>query len=208
MPFARAVETRTADRTWPTATDRRRSTNDVDRRHADHMLRRSFERPGLRQSVESHRLERELPLRTPGKKGQASSVADLWRVDRDEKARSVVASSRVPRLAGFAGSPSGCRLELTVYRPLVRTPPTDTRPQARAKLGNERDTEKGLVAQAFSASFLSRAERVNDWKELAKFEDSTTPSATRSGALAGLRARGLRCAIYLRFRTPSGPREA
>ena len=44
------------------------------------------------------------PIRTPGKKDKPLRYADLWRVDRDEKARSVVALSRVPRLAGFTGS--------------------------------------------------------------------------------------------------------
>ena len=46
----------------------------------------------------------ELPLRTPGKKDKPLRYVDLWRADRDEKARSVVALSRVPRLAGFSGS--------------------------------------------------------------------------------------------------------
>ena len=46
----------------------------------------------------------ELPLRTPGKKDKPLRYVGLWRADRDEKARSVVALSRVPRLAGFAGS--------------------------------------------------------------------------------------------------------
>ena len=41
---------------------------------------------------------------------------------RDEKARSVVALSRVPRLAGFAGSPPAAGPFLAVNRPLVRIP--------------------------------------------------------------------------------------
>ena len=53
----------------------------------------------------SHRLEREDPDPHTRQERQASSVAGLWRADRDEKARSVVALSRVPRGAGFAGSP-------------------------------------------------------------------------------------------------------
>ena len=57
------------------------------------------------QGYGGHRLEGdELPLRTPGKKDKPLRYAGLWRADRDEKARSVVALSRVPRLAGFAGS--------------------------------------------------------------------------------------------------------
>ena len=41
---------------------------------------------------------------------------------RDEKARSVVALSRVPRLAGFAGSPPAAGPFQAVNRPLVRIP--------------------------------------------------------------------------------------
>jgi len=41
---------------------------------------------------------------------------------RDEKARSVVALSRVPRLAGFAGSPPAADPYPAVNRPLVRIP--------------------------------------------------------------------------------------
>lgn len=70
-----------------------------------------------------HRLERdELPLRTPGKKDKPLRYVDLWRADRDEKARSVVALSRVPRLAGFAGSLRLPVFLLTSDRPLVRIP--------------------------------------------------------------------------------------
>jgi hypothetical protein len=42
--------------------------------------------------------------------------------DRDEKARSVVALSRVPRLARFAGSPPAAGPFAAVNRPLVRIP--------------------------------------------------------------------------------------
>jgi len=59
--------------------------------------------------------------------------------DRDEKARSVVALSRVPRLAGFAGSPPAVGPFFRRLTGLLSgSPPTDTRPQARAKLGNRK----------------------------------------------------------------------
>src|SRR5580704_12327350 len=41
-------------------------------------------------------LEREIPIRTAGKDGQASG-ANLWRAGETTEARSVVALSRVPR---------------------------------------------------------------------------------------------------------------
>src|SRR6185312_16128673 len=50
-----------------------------------------------------------------------------------KKARSVVASSRVPRWAGFAGSPPAAGLfKRRLTGLLSRSPPTGTRPQARA----------------------------------------------------------------------------
>jgi len=58
---------------------------------------------------------------------------------RDEKARSVVALSRVPRLAGFAGSPPAAGFFWRLTGLLSGSPPTDTRPQARAKLGKPID---------------------------------------------------------------------
>ena len=106
MPFARVMETRTA--TIMANRDRKMRFAAVRPREyesADQMLRRWLERYDSRRSRNSHRLERDFPFRTPGKKDKPLRYADLWRVDRDEKARSVVALSRVPRLAGFAGSP-------------------------------------------------------------------------------------------------------
>src|SRR5580704_7436544 len=60
---------------------------------------------------------------------------------RDEKARSVVALSRVPRLAGFAGSPPAVGPNERLTGLLSGSPPTDTRPQARAKMGRCRNRE-------------------------------------------------------------------
>ncbi|QXX75973.1 hypothetical protein MHY1_02807 [Methylovirgula sp. HY1] len=51
---------------------------------------------------------------------------------RDEKARSVVALSRVPRLAGFAGSPPAVDFFQRLTGLLSGSPLLDTRPQARA----------------------------------------------------------------------------
>ena len=49
------------------------------------------------------------PVRTPGKIDKPLHDAGLWRVGRDEKARSVVASSRDPPLEGVRRLASGCR---------------------------------------------------------------------------------------------------
>ena len=63
---------------------------------------------------------------------------------RDEKARSVVALSRVPRLAGFAGSPPAADFYQWLTGLLSGSPLFDTRPQARAiwaarKIGRSAD---------------------------------------------------------------------
>jgi hypothetical protein len=78
------------------------------------------------------------PIRTPGKKDKPLRYASLDS-GRDEKARSVVALSRVPRLAGFAGSPPAAGFFWRLTGLLSGSPPTDTRPQARAKLGKPID---------------------------------------------------------------------
>jgi hypothetical protein len=61
--------------------------------------------------------------------------APAYPAGSDEKARSVVALSRVPRLAGFTGSPPAAGPRRRVTGLLSGSPPTGTRPQARAKLG-------------------------------------------------------------------------
>src|SRR5205085_4414359 len=83
-------------------------------------------------------------IRTPGNEGQASSVTRRCR-RHYQKSPSVVALSRVPR--GERGAPVRLRLPVAGARKrdlflrrlsglLSGCPPTDTRPQARAKLGN------------------------------------------------------------------------
>ncbi len=62
------------------------------------------------------------PFRTPGKKDKPLRYASL-ESGRDEKARSVVALSRVPRLAGFAGSPPAAGLSRRLTGLLSGSPP-------------------------------------------------------------------------------------
>jgi hypothetical protein len=56
---------------------------------------------------------------------------------RDEKARSVVALSRVPRLAGFAGSPPAADPFAAVNRPLVRIPANQHTTTGTCEIGHE-----------------------------------------------------------------------
>jgi hypothetical protein len=62
--------------------------------------------------ADGHRLEGGgFPFRTPGKKDKPLQHVGLWRADRDEKARSVVALSRDPPLKRS----SPVRLRLPVF---------------------------------------------------------------------------------------------
>ena len=56
---------------------------------------------------------------------------------RDEKARSVVALSRVPRLAGFTGSPPAAGPFAAVNRPLVRIPANRHATTGTCEIGRE-----------------------------------------------------------------------
>jgi len=81
---------------------------------------------------------------------------------RDEKARSVVALSRVPRLAGFAGSPPAVDFFQRLTGLLSGSPPLDTRPQARAiwaarKIGRSADITSSFFGQSQP---FGRAERL------------------------------------------------
>src|SRR5271166_5720436 len=73
--------------------------------------RRAFRR------LSDHRLERGDPCPHARQERPASSSSRPRTADRNEKAQSVVASSRVPRLAGFAGSPPAAGSYLVVNRP-------------------------------------------------------------------------------------------
>ena len=90
------------------------------RRETDQMLRRS---PQNACAFRSHRLERRFPFRTPGKIDKPLWVAPTFGGPTEtKKARSVVASSRVPRWAGCAGSPPAAGLPRAVNWPLVQIP--------------------------------------------------------------------------------------
>ncbi len=74
---------------------------------------------------------------------------------RDEKARSVVALSRVPRLAEFAGSPPAAGLLRRLTGLLSGSPPTGTQPQARAKLGEIKNMQLAAHYKRFFKKSLA-----------------------------------------------------
>src|SRR6516162_6591597 len=75
-----------------------------------------------RSGIHSHRLEGRIPVRTPGKIDKPLWAPTFGGPAETKKARSVVASSRVPRWAGCAGSPPAAGLPRAVDWPLVQIP--------------------------------------------------------------------------------------
>src|ERR1700735_2091815 len=101
---------------------------------------------------------REIPFRTAGKDGQALSVSPALTPAVIQKSPSVVALSRVA--SGELALPVRLRLPVAGARKkrvflrrlsglLSGCPPTDTRPQARAKLGDFANKLLRRAAQAF-----------------------------------------------------------
>src|SRR5271156_5627811 len=80
------------------------------------------QRRGAIDNGHSHRLERRYPFRTPGKKDKPLRLPAFGGLTETKKARSVVASSRVPRWAGCAGLPPAAGLSRAVDWPLVQIP--------------------------------------------------------------------------------------
>jgi hypothetical protein len=74
---------------------------------------------------------------------------------RDEKARSVVALSRVPRLAGFAGSPPAAGPLWAVNRPLVRIPANQHTTTGTCEIGQN---EKYAIRRALQEFFSETAQ--------------------------------------------------
>ena len=76
------------------------------------------------------------PVRTPGKIDKPLWAPTFGGPAETKKARSVVASSRVPRLAGFAGSPPAAGLPGAVNWPLVQIPANRHTTTGTCVLGN------------------------------------------------------------------------
>ena len=93
-------------------------------RSSGQLLRRGQDAPKAErpQAIKAIVWTRKCPVRTPGKKDKPLWAPTFGGPAETKKARSVVASSRVPRLAGFAGSPPAAGLPRTVNWPLVQIP--------------------------------------------------------------------------------------
>src|SRR5271154_1421991 len=94
------------------------------------------QRRGAIDNGQSHRLERRYPFRTPGKKDKPLRLPAFGGLTETKKARSVVASSRVPRWAGYAGLPPAAGLSRAVDWPLVQIPADRHTTTGTCVLGN------------------------------------------------------------------------
>jgi len=77
-----------------------------------------------------------IPFRTPGKKDKPLRLPAFGGLTETKKARSVVASSRVPRWAGCAGLPPAAGLSRAVDWPLVQIPADRHTTTGTCVLGN------------------------------------------------------------------------
>jgi len=126
----RALETRiaqslTRQRDRFTRIRRRALRKPSTDRLSGQLLRRGQDAPGAvrPQAIRAIVWTREIcPVRTPGKIDKPLWAPTFGGPAETKKARSVVASSRVPRLAGCAGSPPAAGLPGAVNWPLVQIP--------------------------------------------------------------------------------------
>ncbi|RBP14116.1 hypothetical protein DFR50_110141 [Roseiarcus fermentans] len=108
------------------------------RRWSDQLLRRSpmhGDRAAKGRAGITHQaiVWTESPVRTPGKDRQASLIAGLWRAGRDQKSPVRRCFKSRPPWGGVRRFASGCRSSKGRLTGLLsRSPPTGTRPQARA----------------------------------------------------------------------------
>ena len=125
---ARALETRaqslTRRRDRASRIRRRALRKPSTDRSSGQRLRRGHDTPraGEPQAIRAIVWTRRCPVRTPGKIDKPLWAPTFGGPAETKKARSVVASSRVPRWAGFAGSPPAAGLPRTVNWPLVQIP--------------------------------------------------------------------------------------
>ncbi len=155
---ARALETRRAvvdPPTRPLARIRRRAL----RKAIDGPLERSAATPwprrakgGKPQAIRAIVWTRKCPVRTPGKIDKPLWAPTFGGPAETKKARSVVASSRVPRWAGFAGSPPAAGLPRTVNWPLVQIPADRHTTTGTCVLGKITIWANRASAQEFSSA--------------------------------------------------------
>jgi hypothetical protein len=125
---ARALETRSAVVDPPTR-PQRESGDGLEKSHrrtaravSGYAVAMTRLGPDSPQAIRAIVWTRKCPVRTPGKIDKPLWALTFGGPAETKKARSVVASSRVPRWAGFAGSPPAAGLLRTVNWPLVQIP--------------------------------------------------------------------------------------
>ena len=106
---------------------------------------------------------------------------------RDEKARSVVALSRVPRLAGFAGSPPAAGPYSAVNRPLVRIPANQHTTTGTCENGQVQNY--AILAELQAISSKKRGRDAGLWLNLTEDSSSRMTSWCVTEGFAGKRKR-------------------
>ena len=123
-------------------------------RSSGQRLRRGQDAPkaGKPQAIRAIVWTRKCPVRTPGKIDKPLWAPTFGGPAETKKARSVVASSRVPRWAGFAGSPPAAGLPRTVNWPLVQIPADRHTTTGTCVLGKITIWVNRALAQGFSCA--------------------------------------------------------
>jgi hypothetical protein len=118
-------------------------------RSSGQLLRRGQDAPKAKwpQAIRAIVWTRKCPVRTPGKIDKPLWAPTFGGPAETKKARSVVASSRVPRLAGFAGSPPAAGLPGAVNWPLVQIPADRHTTTGTCVLGKETIWANRALAQ-------------------------------------------------------------
>ena len=140
-------------------------------------------RRGATDCGQSHRLERKYPFRTPGKIDKPLRLLGLWRANRDQKSPVRRCFKSRPPLGGVRRFASGCRsFRGWLTGLLSRSPPTDTRPQARAYWANDYLFESCLNARGFFVAgehFCDRVAKIERDRALSRRRRSKGPSGSR-----------------------------
>ena len=140
-----------------------------ERAQSGQMLRRGHDAPERKRSERFKAIvwkeEKSLPHARQDR--QASSGAGLWRADRDQKSPVRRCFKSRPPLGGVRRFASGCRsFQGRLTGLLSRSPPTDTRPQARAYWAGPYLFESRPRARAFSPPaehFCARVSKSFSW---------------------------------------------
>ena len=157
-------------------------------------------RPVEPQAIRAIVWTRKYPVRTPGKIDKPLWAPTFGGPAETKKARSVVASSRVPRWAGFAGSPPAAGLPGAVNWPLVQIPADRHTTTGTCVLG-----KLTIWANRARAQGLFCAERTISRETRRWFMQEAAPPSGRDAVSAAIE---IERPPHRAFVRPRGPAEA